>query len=88
MEDWNNFINDRMETLYREYLATKEGQHRREAEENMDQLLTTCLTKTDRSFAEEVLGKIYLQAEEDSKRLYQQGMMDCVTILKTLGVMG
>ncbi len=72
MEDWNNFINDRMETLYREYLATKEGQHRRDGEEHLDQLLTACLTKADSTFAEEVLGKIYLQAEEDSKRLYQR----------------
>ncbi len=85
--DWNEFLNDRMESHWHTFTATPEGQRRKEAEERTDEFLTTQFSKADRLLVEELLSAFLLRSAEDERRLYEQGMKDCVQILKQIGVL-
>ena len=50
-------------------------------------MLTTNLTKDEKDMVEEVLFEFGLAAEHETELLYQQGLKDCVWLLKNLGVL-
>ncbi len=53
----------------------------------IDEMLDTNLTKTEKVMVEEVLFEIGAKQEHNASILYQNGMRDCVCILKKLGVL-
>ena len=50
-------------------------------------MLTTNLTKEEKVMVEEVLFELGVAADHESESLYQQGLKDCVWLLKNLGVL-
>lgn len=87
-QEWNEFVEGRIEHERLAYIKTNEAEHRRTVENQMDEMLDTNLTKSERAMVEDVLVSRLVTAEGDSKRLYRQGMRDCVAVLKELGVLG
>ncbi|WP_409966912.1 hypothetical protein RFF05_09730 [Bengtsoniella intestinalis] len=87
-QDWFEFINARMETEREQYGKTEEYRHRRVIEIQQEEMLETNLTKDEKHMVDEVMFARCLSLERDGERLYQQGMRDCVGVLKELGVIG
>ena len=85
---WDEFIIDRIDQESAVYRTTKEYRHRKTVEDQMDEMLTTNLTQSERTLVDEVLFAKGLMQEQDGERLYRQGMRDCVAVLKELGVLG
>ena len=88
IHNWNNFIDECIETELRTYRKTTESRHRQTIETQMDEMLDTNLTNEQKTMVEDVLFAKACMQEQDGKRLYQQGMRDCVAVLKNLGVLG
>ena len=87
-QDWFEFINARMETERDQYGKTEEYRHRRVIEIQQDEMLETNLTKDEKLMVDEVMFARCQSLERDGERRYQQGMRDCVEVLKELGVLG
>ena len=87
-DDWFEFINARMESERAQYGKTEEYRHRRVVEAQQEEMLETNLTKDEKHMVDEVMFARCLSLERDGERLYQQGMRDCVEVLRELGVIG
>ncbi len=85
--DWNEFVTNRIDYAQGTYRKTLEFRHRQTVEAQMEEMLTTCLTKDEKTMVDEVLFAKGLMLEQDGERLYRQGMKDCVAVLKELGVL-
>ncbi len=83
---WNDFVENLIDFNVAEYEKTQEYQLRHNRELHIDEMLTTNLTKREKVMVEEVLFELGTASECDAVRLYQQGMKDCVMVLKQLGV--
>lgn len=67
------------------YRQSKEYAYRKIREEHIEEMLDTNLTKDQRELIDEVLFEFGVMREEDGNRLYEQGMKDCVMVLRELG---
>lgn len=85
-EVWTEMIQDLVEANFNEYKQSREYQLRHRHQEQVDEMLTTNLTKDEKIMVDEVMFELGAATERDGTRLYQQGMKDCVMILKTMGV--
>ena len=86
-EEWNEFLSNLLSCSVKNLQATKEYEYRRGRQEHIDEMLTTNLTKDEKDMVDEVLFEFGLAAEHENELLYQQGLKDCVWLLKNLGVL-
>ncbi len=85
-EVWRDFIDSSINSASKERQNAEVYEYIKKRYEQIDEMLDTNLTKTDKAFVEEVLFETGLMQERESNYLYQQGMKDCVKILKNIGV--
>lgn len=86
-EEWNEFLSNLLSCSLKHLQATKEYEYLKERREYIDKMLTTNLTGEEKDIVDEVLCEFGLAAEHESELLYQQGIKDCVWLLKNLGVL-
>lgn len=86
-EEWNEFLGNLLSCALKNLQATKEYEYRRKRQEHLDEMLTTNLTRDQKDMIDEVLFEIGRTTDHETEILYQQGFMDCVWLLKNLGVL-
>lgn len=86
-EEWNEFLGNLLSCNLKGLQTTREYEYRRERQEHIDEMLTTNLTSDQKNMVDEVLYELGLEAEHETETLYRQGLMDCVWLLKNLGVL-
>ncbi|WP_317856052.1 hypothetical protein [Chakrabartyella piscis] len=83
---WQDFIDSLIGQHFENYKKTKESILWSNRMEHIDEMLTTNLTQDEKIMVEEVLFETGEQQEHYADILYEQGMKDCVMILKNMGV--
>ena len=86
-EEWNEFLSNLLSCSLKNLQTTKEYEYQKQRREHIDEMQTTNLTKDEKDMVEEVLFEFGLAAEHETELLYQQGLKDCVWLLKNLGVL-
>lgn len=86
-EEWIFFIAQLQESALKEYHGTREYELRKTRQAHLDDMMSNELTAEQRGFMEEILFEIISFHDRESDLLYQQGMKDCVWLLKNLGVL-
>ena len=86
-EEWVELLSNLLSCALKNLQATREYEYRRQRQEQIDEMLTTNLTKEEKVMVEEVLFELGVAADHESESLYQQGLKDCVWLLKNLGVL-
>lgn len=87
-QDWQKFLGVRISAEREQYRQTEEYRHRRVIEAQQEEMMETNLTRDEKLMVDEVMSARCLSLEKDGVRLYQQGMKDCVAVLRELGVIG
>lgn len=86
-EEWNKFLSNLQSCTLKNLQITKEYEYHRKRLEHIDEILTTNLTRDQKDMIDEVLFELGLAAEHETEILYQQGLKDCVWLLKNLGML-
>lgn len=86
-EEWNEFLTKMLSCALKNLQSTREYEYREQRREQIDEMLTTNLTVDEKELVDEVLFELGSAAEQETELLYQQGMKDCVWLLKSLGVL-
>ncbi len=85
-KEWNEFIYQLVEANIKDFQDTKEYEYFHNRELHLDEMLNTNLTKDEKEMVEEVMFELGVAQDHRENKLYEQGMKDCVMILKELGV--
>ncbi len=83
---WVEFIEAMVEANGREHRKTKEFELWNEKRNEIDKYLENNLTRDQKVVVEEAMVEIGCMSDFDGIRLYEQGMKDCVVLLRRLGV--
>lgn len=86
-KEWNEFLRNVLSCAQKNLQATKEYQYLEKRQEEIDEMLTTNLTKDEKVMVDEVLFELGVAAEHETELLYRQGLKDCVWLLKNLGLL-
>ena len=84
-EEWREFLRNLCSNAIAAHRNSNEYQYLRQQQEHIDEMLTTNLSADDRAFVEEVLFELGVIAERETEVVYQQGLRDCIWLLKNLG---
>lgn len=85
-EEWQELLNYLISNAIEMYKSSKEYEGIKKQYNEMDSLLRDKFTVNQKGLIEECIYEIGLAAEHESEVVYQQGMKDCVWLLKNLGV--
>ena len=85
--EWNEFLEKLMACTVENFKGTKEYEYQQQRRGQIDDMFTTNLIADEKSLVDEVLFELGVNADYKTQRLYQQGMRDCVWLLKNLGVL-
>lgn len=83
-KEWNELLGTLLSCALKNLQATKEYQYLEIRQEEIDEMLTTNLTKDEKVMVDEVLFELGVAAEHETELLYRQGLKDCVWLLKNL----
>lgn len=86
-EEWEFFVHQLQERALKEHHATREYELRKARQEHLDDMMSNELTPSQRVFIEEILFEMISFHDHEADLLYQQGMKDCVWVLRSLGVL-
>ena len=86
-EEWNEFLGNLLSCALKNFQATKEYEYQEKRQEEIDEMLTTNLTKDEKVMVDEVLYELGLAEEHETELIYRQGLKDCVWLLKNLGLL-
>lgn len=86
-DEWNHFLMNLRNKSWEEFRETREFAYRRQRREYLDGLLEDNLTEDQKNMVDEVIWELEVADEHEGNELYEQGMRDCVWMLKTLGVL-
>ena len=86
-EEWNEFLTKMLACALKNLQATQEYECREQRRKQIDEMLTTNLTYDEKDLVDEVLFELGSAAKHETELLYQQGLKDCVWLLKSLGVL-
>ena len=86
-QEWIEFLHSLLSNAIAEHKSSKEYEYLRLRQEQIDELLTDGLTENDKAFVEDVLFELGVIAEREAEVVYQQGLKDCIWLLKRLGVL-
>lgn len=87
LEEWNLFVKKLQESTLKAYSSTYEYELRKTRQAYLDDMMSNELTADQRVCIEEILVEIISFHNRESALLYQQGMKDCVWLLRNLGVL-
>lgn len=85
-EEWEFFVHQLQERALKEHHATREYELHKTRQAHLDDMMSNELTTDQRVCIEEILYEIISFHDHEADLLYQQGMKDCVWVLKNLGV--
>lgn len=85
-EEWNEFLSNLLNNAIQEYKQTKEYEYLKLQQNEIDRLLHDNLTEDQKELVEECIYDIGVASGHETEMFYQQGMKDCVWLLKNLGV--
>lgn len=86
-EEWNEFLSNLLSCSLNNLQATKEYEYLKGRREHIDEMPTINLTRNEKDMVGEALFEFGLAAGHETELLYQQGLKDCVWLLKNLGVL-
>ena len=82
------FLGDQLlENAVKEYKQTSQYELLREKLSRMDADCNCMFTETEKDFTEECFALLLDVSGREEQYLYRRGMLDCVSILKYLGVL-
>lgn len=85
--EWNEFLDHLLSNAIKEHRESKEYEYQKQRQEQIADFLSTNFTVDQKSNVEEILFELAVAAERESELVYQQGLKDCVWLLKNLGVL-
>ena len=86
-KEWKEFLNALVSNTIQAHRKTTEYEYVEKQQEHIDEILTTNLTPDQKAMVEDILFEYGLTAERETEVVYQQGIADCVCLLKQLGVL-
>ncbi|MCL2884781.1 MAG: hypothetical protein FWF49_04785 [Oscillospiraceae bacterium] len=86
-EEWNKFLNSMISLKLEKYQKSKEYEYWNNRLKEIDDCLCNELMEDQKCFVDEILFEIGVASDHEKEMLYEQGMKDCVFILKILGVL-
>lgn len=85
--EFQQFIEQLLERAVAEFKETEEYQLLKEQLAQMDRTCETMFTKEEKDFAEDCFALILSVDGQQEQYVYQQGLKDCIWLLKRLGVL-
>lgn len=85
-EVWNEFLDNLVSNAIEDRRNSKEYEHQKQRREQIDEFLSTNLTADQKASVKEILYEFELAAERNTEVIFRQGLIDCVWMLKNLGV--
>ena len=86
-ERWKEFLHNLLSDSSEAYTKTKEYEYWEKQCDEIDMLLRDSLKPEQKEIVEECIYDIELASDREVELAYQQGMKDCVWLLKNLGVL-
>ena len=86
-DEWNELLKNLFSNAIRNHKETLEGEYANQRQMQIDEMLTTNLTKDEKNLIDEILFELGLAAERETEAIYRQGLKDCIWLLKNLGVL-
>ena len=86
-QELNEFLKNLISSSLDNLKATNEYTYRKQREAQIDEMLATNLTRSEKDMVDDVLFELGAAAEHETETLYLQGLKDCVWLLKSLGVL-
>ena len=86
-QEWDEFLSNLITNATKEYQDTEEYKHQRRRQAQMDECLETNLAEDQKVLVDEILFELGVAAERETEVVYRQGLLDCVWLLKNLGVL-
>ena len=81
------FIDQLFDHAVQSFRKNRQGELWAEKREEMDNRCSMMFSPDEQQFAEECFDLLLGAAGEEEIFVYRQGMRDCVTLLKTLGIL-
>lgn len=85
-DEWNDFLDALYLRAMKSFEASKLFEYQKERQEQRKSLMDNLLVPSDRPVFEELSLEIWEDAEYRMRFLYQQGFVDCIRLLKSLGL--
>ena len=85
--EWNEFLDNLLSNAIAGHKSSKEYEYLKQRQEQIDESLATNLTADQKIFVEEILFELGLATARETEIVYQQGLKDCVWLLRNLGVL-
>ena len=85
-EEWNDFLDALYLRAMKSFEASKLFEYQIESQKQRKSLMENVLVPSDRPVFEEMSLEIWEDAEYRMRFLYQQGFVDCIRFLKSLGI--
>ncbi len=86
-EEFDFFIDQLLDSAVKSFRATSQYGRLQEKMDRMDSDCKTMYTKQEQAFAMECFDLLLDASGQEQRYVYQQGLLDCVAILKGLGVL-
>lgn len=84
--DFDFFMDEMLDVAVAKFKATAQSELLHEKIEQMNRDCETMFTEDERDFAVECFELLLDVAGQEERFVYRQGLLDCITILKRLGV--
>ena len=84
---WNGILEALIHANFEAFQQTKEYEYLHQRKLYLDELMSNELSPSQKIMIEEIIFEFGSMEEANADRMYAQGMMDCVMILKNLGVL-
>ena len=86
IDEWNEFLENMFSNAVKQYRETREHKYIKQRQNQIDEILTNNLVDDEKAVVDDMLFELGLYAERETEAVYQQGLKDCVWILKNLGL--
>jgi len=86
-EEWSAFLKNLTFNAVAQHKNSEGYNYIKKRKEYIDEMLTTHLAEDEKQFVEEILLELGLIAEHEIAFVYNQGVKDCIFLLKNLGVL-
>ena len=87
-EKWNEFLSNLLTGAIKTHRESKEYEYQKQRQTQIDEFLSGDLTADQKLFVDQILVELSLFAKRELEVVYNQGIKDCVWLLKILGVLG
>lgn len=84
---WNRLVENLRSDALESYRKTTEYEYIEKQREEIDLLFRDNLTSDEKELVEECIFELGVMADHESRVVYNQGIKDCVWLLRNLGVL-